>query len=1182
MKLYNINNIFVPLVEANILNVKDPYRDVSLVGYIEQFAQHLPNDITPQFIKKMQKLLAADERFHFAVRELPPGAPDWAMQAMQNRDLVAFVPNQELTDNIENVVHYLSAVYQNANQTEDNNVRVAAERELKAFPKLGNINDLFTKANAYFEAQAAEEEKKGPQPGAEAHGMKVIYNVGNGYVWYLLQTPDAYRREGQTMKNCIGSYWTLDKAKAQGMAIIILRKNVSGANQGESIVAARIHNEDNMIHEMKGKNNQPPIDRYMPPVLALVKKFKLNLSSSAQSDFSRTGYFYLDGEFVGKEEAIKRLLEPPKPIEKMGQYDIRSLTIPAGLPYELRSTISQAYGGVREGTRLLFLTQGEKTIMTAMVEGGSLKSIVQRSATLDDMQVNEAEEVKPKKEPLSVQFIKRLMELGLITSLSTSLKKMMMWQDGLSYNSRTNAFDPIKVSETSRGDREAYGWNSFTDKRMIKQIAGMTALTPQHLAGASDWNREEIAAKVVDPEEVKAVYINGPRQRDGGAGDNRLGLSNEVIAMFVMKDGTMKLHRVDMASDSESAHSIRTSDVVRKTSYRAADTNRRAKLVNSIAQIANKHNVKLPDSSAVYAGLVKDENGKLTPYKPKIQELSGRPAGKKIDLSKVPEDQYLGALFASLKFAGARTFHKVEDDDAAAAMVFPSGFNLEDRLVRTMEKMRKEGLSATEQGQEAGMRAWERRNRQITQVPEGKFFDTAAVARQLFGANRPDAIYMTTVGYGTQNKNYEVVMLVRDNKVLKVDGATSAETWQSWNDYEKVAEQLNQFADKNNLRFTYQALSHSALRELRVAGGRVTTETSKQATRAEKLERQGSIGREGTDELPFAQGERWVRMTPDEIQQWSRRDNKFAIRGSVWKLVVPKGGQEIVPLAVDVKDDKIVGMFHHGWRGFDDIANGNDVLPTQKGSIRANKAALASYVKQAMQTFGWERPKAKTAFADDSLKRTLERRFAREDDTFNMKTSTLERGYGDGSDIKKAEKLGLIRRSPGVRGMHNFSLTPRGQQVRRTLSAGGTVDFLDLMAARPVQAGWEKPEPAPLPEPERPAAAPAGAPGEQPARVPRAVRGGTKSEQALQWFTDFTTDNGRIPRRSEFIQQMQQDPFNMGAAGAQTYYYNTKKKYDAQQAGGQQQNESAKPSTLNLITEAKISPFGMFFISGRP
>lgn len=1177
MKLYNVNNVFIQLDEANILNVKEPYNDVSIAGYLEQYAQNLPDSITPQFLKKMQKLLSADERFQYAVRELPQGAPDWAVEAMNKRELVAFVPNQQLNDTIENITHYLSSAFENANQTEDNNVRVAADRELKAFGKVGSIDDLTQRANAYFEALGASKKKeKGAKAGEEAHGMKVIYNVGQGYVWYLLQTAEAYRREGQLLKNCIGSIYTKEKCDREGLAIVVLRKNVSGANEGESIVAARIKNAENSIDEMKGKNNQPPIDKYMPPVLAFVKKFKMTLSGGASHDFGRAGYFYIDGEFVGKEEAVKRALGNPEKVADMGNFTILEKTIPSSLPHEIQRIVRDAFlknlGWNVEGVTLYFLAQGDKVILTAVVQNRKLMKISHRSASLTDMQINEDEQ-KPMKKPLAVQFAERLSQLGLISGMSDGLKKSMMWSDNVVFDKKKNEFVPTKVAEEQRGDKTMYGWSKYTDPGMIKSITDVAAHSPADISQYSS-NREEELKKVIDPKDVDAVYVNSPRLRDGGAGDDRLGLVDEAIVMFIMKDKRMELRKISIASSDKR---VQTTDIVRRTGYRTALTNRRQKLIQSIATIANRHGATIPDTSTVLAGLVRNKEGKLEVFKPKFETLDGTPSGKKLDLTKIPDEQLLPAIFSTLKTAAGRTFHKVEDQDTAAQMIFPSGFNIGDKLAKAMDKVRFEALTPAKQAEEKGLKQWERSQRQIARVEEGKpIQDMAKAAQYMFGNKRPDSIYLTTVQYGRNNQQYEVVMLVKDNKILKVDGSTSAETWQSWNDYERVAEQLNQFAENHKLRFTYQALSNSALRELRVAAGRVTTETEKQGTRAERLERQGAIGREGTDELPFENGAKWVRMTPEEIQQWSRRDNKFAIRGSVWKLVVPKGGVEYVPLAVDVKNDKIVGLFHHGYKGAQAVIDNGNPLPTQKGGMRANKAALAPYVKQAMDTFGWERPKSKTAFQDEGMSRMLQRRFPHENDSFNMQDTTLQRGYADTADIRRAINLGLISYRPaaGRRGLTNYSLTNQGKEVRRAMhQEGAGVDYLDILAPKSVQAGWEKPEPAPLPEPERPAR---GEGEPRPVRAPGAVRGGTKSEQALQWFTEFTNNNGRIPRRGEFIERMQQDPFGMGAMGAQTYYYNTKKKYEARQAAGQQ-NESAISKTLNLVAEAKISPFAALF-----
>ena len=1182
MKLFNVKHIFSVLSEANVLNVKQPYQDVSLVGYIEQFADNVPDEVMGQFIKKMQKLLVADDRYLFAVRQLPQNAPDWAVQAMNNRDLVAFVPNAQLTDNIENVTHYLSAAYQNSKQTEDNNVRVAAERELKAFVKVGTIDGMFERANAYFNNVGSAKDTKNPN---RSHDMKEIYNVGGGFVWYLLRSPEDYKREGQLMKNCIGSIWTKEKTDKSGQAIIILRKNVSNANQGESIVAARINNAENEVLEMKGKNNQVPIDKYMPPVLAFINKFKLTLNRGGASDFARAGYFYIDGEFVGKEEAVKRVLSPPQPFAKMGKYEIRKTEIPEGLPNEIVRLIVTAYPQAQEGGKLVYLTEGDTILFTAVISDHLLKSVSVRSATISDMRVNEDVEHMDTKKPLKIQFIDRLIELGVVKDLAPSMKKMLLWKENMTVGDQTNKIVPAVPSETSRGDKQSFGWSMFTDKKMINQITSMAAI--QHSDRKSYESDYSFTASyndvTVEPDDVKAVYVNTPQHRDGGAGDDRLGLTNETIVMFILKDGMMKLLRVVIKNDHKLGSVSAEEVVARPSKYyrRSANTNRRTKLVNSIVQIANKHGVSIPDTSAMYAGLIRDENGKIAQFKPNVEKLSD-PSGKKVDLSKVPDEHYIAALFATLKVAGARTFHTVEDDDLAQSLVFSSGFDLENKIAKAAEKIRTETQSEEDKQKQHELSSWTlRRYVKFNEMREGKTVDSAEIARRIFGVNRPNAIYMTTVDYGTQGKKFEIVMLVRDGKIIRVDQNTSAQTWQGWDDYDKVADHLNKFADKNNLRFMANSFSSASKYELRVVGGRVSTETAKQAKQADKLEQQGSIGREGTDELPFSDGSRWVRMPKAEVQQWSRVDNKFKIRGSVWKLVMTKGGQTFVPFIVDVKDDNIVGIFHHGWRGHKQLHGQADGLPNVSGGVQMHshlKLIIAQYIKQAMDTFGWGRPRAVKAFGDKRLGKVLVKKLGSKpsihvrDDLWDSRGRTQSQ-HTDIFQLHAAEKLGFVEKNPGpVRRTYEIAITPSGRQAIQQQKQNGYIDFLELAKPAAVQPGWEKPEPEPLPEPE-PRAEKAPRAQTQQARTPR---GGTKAGQALQWFSEFTADNGRIPRRSEFIQQMQQDPFNMSAAGAQTYYYNTKKKYSAQQ------NESLNPSALNLITEAKISPFGMFFISGRP
>ncbi len=170
-----------------------------------------------------------DPKYHFAVRELPSDAPPWAQEALDNRDLFYFRPDEDLNTIVEHITHYIAKMEEDMEQTEDNNKKTRATKEFTGFPKAENLSVIEKASDEYF--------ARGAKSSFDTEGMKEMY-TNAGFTWYKVNSVAAFKRAGDTLQNCIGSHYTKASCDRDGLSIIILTDS-----KGAMIVASRIKNE---------------------------------------------------------------------------------------------------------------------------------------------------------------------------------------------------------------------------------------------------------------------------------------------------------------------------------------------------------------------------------------------------------------------------------------------------------------------------------------------------------------------------------------------------------------------------------------------------------------------------------------------------------------------------------------------------------------------------------------------------------------------------------------------------------------------------------------------------------------------------------------------------------------------------------------------------------------------------
>ncbi len=1090
------------LNEANVVNIKDAFDGDSIAAYLDRYAENIGRaDIKKMFTKKLSRLLMNDERFHHAVRQLPDDAPDWAKEALQKGELVYFKSHPTLDQTMEHMTHYLSAIEQ-ALEGDNNDEKTVANRELQGFPKAESLDVLEKKSQEYF--------KRGSKKAASSEeGMTEIMDPGDNYKWFLLKTADAYRRAGKVLQNCIGSYWTREKAKKQGMEIVVLR-----GPQGFH-VAARINNKDHTIEEMKGKNNRPPVDKYMAPVIKFVNKMKLGLARGAESDFKNAGYFYIDGKLYSRPAVIKKFVSK----DEMGKTENGDtlVQINAGNSMIAEELFGDVYPEFRRhlghhggGDRVTIYEIRDKGTkrprITGLVSGKTLEAFHRHSGgvEVEEDGVRESFSLFEKDESASkgagAELVKELVKRKLIDDVSTKISKDMFWNDRVKLNTETGEYEAVKADRNFKTSDNAFDWEEHTNNDQVRQIK-------KALSSESSWNRTGIDE--IDPSDVKAVFLANT-ERHRGYGNDR---DRKPVSYVIIKT---KNNALVPAVVSDGGDGVDTTNVSYEGSPYADVGTRHKGILQSTVELANDQKSDLTKSFRFQNGVVKDD-GTYKVYEPKKQQVEG---GVKIDLKELDPADRLAAMNAVIRSGPNRTREEFSDKSIHA-----DDFELGKRVSAFIkgEKFKKRGYYS---------------DRHMDDTSDWNGREEAEALKHIFGGKEPTAMYLVNLNYGA-DKKHEAALIADDKRVILVDTSTSGHAYQKWDDYDKVADQLNKFAKGQGLVFDRSSVGKE--KELRVWRGEVKSASGVQKARLGDLESQGRAGLEGADEVPFEDGYKLVRMTPDEQADWARKGLLSDVQtGQGWKLLNADGKPEAV---ATVKDNKLQSVFTKGGnRRYMDDDTPEDELIRGIAQKRTTRRTM-KYINQAMAQFGWDvKPTAQFVIKPESKQHKILQRLDRDpgyrSNVLGRVMSVVPGWSQPHAPDRHMSELGIINADTSGRGRNRvyLSIAPLGKRLLRQLNAGQSINTTGIHGQADIQQGWTKPEPKKAPKRTTTG-------GGQRGTITGRTKPGSKAEQALNTFTTFVDDNDRIPTRSEFMRTLMADPFNMSKHGAQTYYYTTKAKY---------------------------------------
>lgn len=560
------------LLEANVANIKDPIGGKgTLLAYLKQYASGLgAPELQNAFIKKLTTILINDPRNLHALREVPDNAPDWAKQAAAQGQLMIFIPDAALNDTIQHIIHYLAAAEQDSKQVANNDQRVFAQRELAGFPKAENLTVLAKKSNEYF-ARGTRNVKR------QAAGMEQVFDAGNGFIWYMLQTAEAYQREGKILQNCIGSHYTPEKCRREGTIIFVMRNS-----KDNTVVAARVKKESDQnqyrLEEVKGKQNKAPVNQYMQPTIKFLNKMHFNISSSAKNDLSRAGYFYEEGEFYDLPTAIKKFLDAKEIAPLPSGGGVFRIT---GNP----EIMNRAYPNSSSATVYDIRSQSGEPEFAFYVVNFILVGIKNIEQSLKD---NDEEEHNENNADITTSInperrneaYTALYEKDLISGVSQDIRKHFFWNEKLRYNTTTKKFNKVVPDKEHKRPPDQHAWDQYSSPELISEI---------HSIVNGD-RRYDSVGLPSNPKDIKNVYL---MHRSGNAKLVFLELKNKTVIPGVIENGVF---RTDVRSFGFTAGQLSHGSRVEKE-------------VRSVVSFANDNALHIPIEIRKAHGIVETPSG---------------------------------------------------------------------------------------------------------------------------------------------------------------------------------------------------------------------------------------------------------------------------------------------------------------------------------------------------------------------------------------------------------------------------------------------------------------------------------------------------------------------------------------------------------------------------------------------
>lgn len=1066
------------LVEANVFNINEPYNGVSVQTYLNKMLRRLPDDVKGPLQKKLTKLITNDATILQPVEQLPQNAPEWAQAAAAVGDLKAFIPNDQINDRMEHIAHFFQALVTDSKDAANKDKAAVAQRELQGLPKVENLGVMYNKALEYF-ARGTKKVAK------DVDGMVEVATT-KGYTWYKLNTQEAFAREGKTLQNCIGRVYTHDRCVKDGTEIVVMRDR-----NDVSVVAMRVR--DGKVQEFKGKQNKPPIPKYMPAVIEFIEHN--NLSFASTSDLFNAGYVF--DEKSKRIRSVDEVLEEQAKRTAVGESEsgkkIFGVSIANIGSQEIRNLVGQSrttgYYKLATNDVLYELSDGRSIVAACVVNKNTVTNIWDsnqadrwRSAGMSE---------------IIMELINALGDKQIIDSLSPQVMQDQPITSLSTFNKKTRKFE--QPDPTSREEIDAGG----------TKIATRTYT--------------ESTARALGDNIIRSIKQNNYYVRDAQ--------TDEVTAerVTLMPMGGEDIAAVITTDDGVVLPYSGTTRSLNRAKFMVNGSKRENAIRGAIAKMANDSGASLPLSFCATAGIMQTENGyeAFTP-----EPIRVTPTVSKFDLTNAsePEAFIMTALASGAHNDGGWVFNHVPRQYGSRSETVYSSLT-----------------SPNPYGDDAAI------NHQT--APEFPS-DQSMVARwnavkgKRFRGKTPAALYFNST---TQTASFLLAVDERKH-VLSIDTLDNFRGHKGGNTRAaavKLVAQINDLIKKEGLTVDRQSTSGMSMTIFSAS-----SRTNQLITSVEKTANAMGQALQDEFKLTYENSAELRRMTAEEFNQWQEKVPSIRGAANFYIIINPASAP-IGVIATDKADKAITHVYSASDHNGGELSNAHfkaglakyvRTFAEKKGITQfPNSASLRDTSNSVARWFKALKNETNSGSTEAPLTRT-----ARSAGAYWQPTHGMDELNRANTMIGLLVKAGYVSANVHPLKRRVFvNLTPAGLRIAQQIEAGQIKSEYQVFGGMPATASQkaaEPPTPEPAAAPEN-REAPRAAPTAPVARAPREAGGESKAARAMARFREMAAANGgQIPSRADFIAVLRQEPFNMSPAGASTYYHNIKVKY-AQAAG---------------------------------
>ena len=249
--------------------------------YLHQYSNKDP-ELGKLLCLALENVLKKRAKNLTTIDELPANAPDWLSRKWdEGHPWHRFDPKKDirLASKISHITDWLRASIINdepwLNKTDKQG------RPLKLL-KFGSVEQAAKEAD---KAMKKAQQKLVIED--DTSHVKSIISFDSGFRFVQLLDETALDRESACMGHCIGNGAYDEHVRENILSYYSLR---DASNKPHATL--EVLNEELLLKQCKGKQNQPPVEKYLPYIKAFAQKFALKIDSPTE-----TGLLYINGNY---------------------------------------------------------------------------------------------------------------------------------------------------------------------------------------------------------------------------------------------------------------------------------------------------------------------------------------------------------------------------------------------------------------------------------------------------------------------------------------------------------------------------------------------------------------------------------------------------------------------------------------------------------------------------------------------------------------------------------------------------------------------------------------------------------------------------------------------------------------------------------------------------------------------